>query len=62
MDGWMDWILNCGLASQLEGQSGYFMDSFTDGQTDWILYGAAYGWMDRLGTFWTGSRMDRLAT
>ena len=58
----MDWILNYGLASQMEGQTGYFMDSFTDGRAHWILYGPAYGWMDRLGTLWTGSQMDRLDT
>ena len=30
----MDWILNYGLASQIDSQTGYFMIWFTDGQTD----------------------------
>ena len=34
MDGWMDWILNYGLASQIDRQTGYFMIWSTDGRTD----------------------------
>ena len=33
------------LASQRERQIGCFMDCFTDGLTDWILYGLAHGQM-----------------
>ena len=34
MDGWMDWILNYGLALQIDRQTGYFMIWFTDGWMD----------------------------
>ena len=30
----MDWILNYGLASQIDRQTGYFMIWSTDGRTD----------------------------